>query len=294
MKVRALKVVMFLVTTFSVSLMLTGALLYKNVFGLMSAWSQENQIAVYLKVDTLATEKADLKNKILQHTSVERVEEVNRAQAAQSFQSTLKEFSTGLITNDEMIDLIPDTLEVYLKSSLSLEDQQKALTELGSFLKQQPTVDEISDSSGLLHKYRRIDGFFRGTGLLIFFVTLSVISLLIALMIRVYIDDSRAEIEVYSLLGATRWSIYKIFMSDVFWFLSSSLIVCYLLLIVVFGFIKNKLQHMELSVVFTDNLRFFGWPELIGLTALIFLFVLLNSFITVRQAITRLNQTLHE
>ena len=127
-------------------------------------------------------------------------------------------------------------------------------------------------------------------GFLVFMVVLSSISYLVALMVRVYIEDSKQEIEIYSLLGATRWSIYKLFLKDVFIFLTVSLLTSFTILFLSFHLIKTKFASSGLSFMIADNLKFLSFSEALFVTAALFVFIYLNSFLTIQTAVTKLNQ----
>lgn len=290
MKIAPLKVSLFIVITVSILMMISGLLFYKNLVGLLGAWSQGSKMNIFLKVDTTAPEINEIITAIKENDSVATVALIDRAQAGRAFQNSLKEFSTGLITDDEMIDLIPETIEVDLKNSVSLLERESIFSHLAASLKNRAQIDEISYSASWLKKFEMVDGIFRSTGLLVFLVLLFTISYLVALMLRVYIDDSKQEIEIYSLLGATRWSIYKLFLKDVFLFLTASLVVSFLLLFVAFNIIKSKLQSSGLSAIVSDNLRFLSFEESMVVVAALFIFIYVNSLFTIQTSVNKLNQ----
>jgi cell division protein FtsX len=290
MKINSLKVSLFFIITLSIFLIISGLLVYKNAVGFLTAWNQANKMVIYLKVDTTDVERQKLITELKAKPDISKVEVVDRAQAAKSFQSSLKEFSSGLITDDEMLDLIPETLEVDLSTSLNLKEREAAFSSLNDYLKTNTSVEDTNYGAAGLKKFERIDNFLRSTGLFVCFILVLSISYLVALMVKVYIDDSKAEIEVYSLLGATRWSIYKLFLKDIFAFLATSLFFAFGALLLVFIYLKDKLQNSELTRVVTDSLRFLTLQEILIVAALLFVFVYINSFLTIQNSVTKLNQ----
>lgn len=290
MKVAPLKLSIFVVITISILMMVSGLLFYKNLIGLLGAWNQSSKMSVFLKVDTTAEDKERIVSQLKEISAVEKVVVIDRTQAGTAFKNSLKEFSAGLMTEDEMLDLIPETLEVDLKSSIGLNQRESVFAEIASGLQQQSQVEEVSYSASWLRKFELLDNIFRTTGFMIFLIVLSSISYLVALMIRVYIEDSKQEIEVYSLLGVTRWSVYKLFLKDVFVFLTASLMTSLTILFFSFQLIKSKFASSGLSVMISENLRFLSFSEVLFVTAALFIFIYINSFLTIQTTVTKLNQ----
>ena len=110
------------------------------------------------------------------------------------------------------------------------------------------------------------------------------------MMVRVYIDDSKQEIEIRSLLGATRWSIYQLFLRDIFYFLAASLFVSFSVLFLIFTYTKNRLSDSELSSIIADNFQFLSLNESLFVISAIFIFIYTNSFFTIQSSVNRLNQ----
>lgn len=290
MKIAPLKLSIFVVITVSILMIVSGLLFYKNLIGLLGAWNQSSKMSVFLKVDTTGEDKERIISQLKETPTVETVTLIDRSQAGTAFRNSLKEFSVGLMTEDEMIDLIPETLEVDLKSSISLNKRESVFAEIAAGLRQQPQVEEVSYSASWLRKFELLDNIFRTTGFMVFLIVLSSISYLVALMVRVYIEDSKQEIEIYSLLGVTRWSVYKLFLKDVFVFLTASLVTSFALLFLSFQLIKAKFASSGLSVMISENLKFLSFSEVLFVTAALFFFIYLNSFLTIQTAVAKLNQ----
>lgn len=294
MKFDSLKTSLFLVCTLVFTAICLFLLFYKNVTGLLTSWGEQRALVIYLNVDTLPGEKENLLSELQKHPAVQTANLIDRNQAAQIFKSSLKEFSSGLITNDEMLDLVPETIEVNLKAEAPWAEREVQLRELKQTYLQHRSVDDITDSLSSLQKFKRVERYFKSTGLLILFSALVVLSLLVALMLRVYIDDSRAEIEVYSLLGATRWSIYKVYLKELLAFLSLSLLLSYAVLLGVFIYVRKLIQQSDFSSALSSNLSFFNLEELTLLSLTFFIFIFVASFFSVQKTVNRINQLLHE
>lgn len=294
MKIAPLKVSLFILITLSIITILMTFLGYKNILNLLGSWSQSNKMNIYLKVDSTEDDARGLTEIIKKNPAVSDINLVDRTVAGRTFQKSLSEFSSGLITEDEMIDLIPVTLEVDLQKQLGLAERDQIFSELQQQIKDLPQIDEIAFSAGWLKKFESADRIIRSFGVFIFLILLVSISYLIALMIKAFIEESKQEIEVYSLLGATRWSIYNYFLKDILVFLSSSVVASFILMFLFFVLIKNKLLSSGLSRVLADNLTFLSLGEATAIVLIVFLIIFANAYLTIQSSVNKLNQLSHE
>ena len=193
-----------------------------------------------------------------------------------------------------MLDLIPESIEVDLKANLSLKQRDDVFTALAAELKPNLAIEDIEYGATWIKKFEKIDRIIRSVGFFAFLVLLVTISYLVALMVRVYIDDSQQEIEVYSLIGATRWSIYQLFLKDVFIFLTASLATSFTILFALFYYAKETLSLSGLSATFTQNLNFLSYNESAFVVFMLFIFIYANCFFTIRSSVNRLNQISHD
>ena len=286
----SLKISIFVVITLSIFSMLAGYLIYKNLVNTLGVWNKANKMIVYLKVDASAEDKSALLQKLKGDSRVTDATETDRNKAGLDFQKSLKEYSSGLVTTDELVDLIPETIEVEVDRSLDSEARAAVFADLESTLRDNSAVDEVSYSATWLKKFEGLHKFVRSSGLFVFLLLLLLLSYLVALMIRAYIDDSKQEIEIYNMLGATRWSLYRLFLGNIVFFIGASLLVSFASLFTMFSYFKSHVGQAGLSQMLVDNLVFLSVAE-IGLLAFsVFTFIYLNSFFTVTASINRLNQ----
>lgn len=290
MKFNSLKVALFFITCLSILILISGFLVYKNSLIALGAWNNANKMLIFLKTDTLEKQRDELRQKIQAMDKVKSVTLIDRKQAGESFQKSLNEYANSLLTNDEMLDLVPETLEVDLIPELNLSERQTMFQRLSSVLKDEPAIEEVSYSATWLQKFEKIDRFLRSAGLIVFLMTTLLVSYLISLMIRVYIDDTKSEIEVYNLLGATRWSIYKLYLYDLAQFLALSLIVAMSLSAVFFNYAKTALAQSGLSKMVSENLIFLNFREGGILLAVLVASILTHCFFTITSSVNKLNQ----
>src|SRR4051812_12607127 len=114
MKLNSLKVALFFITSLCIVSLISGFLIYKNSLLALGAWNNSNKMLIFLKTDTPEAKRDELIKKINTLEKVRAATLVDRKTAGQNFQSSLKEYANSLLTNDEMIDLIPEPIEVDL------------------------------------------------------------------------------------------------------------------------------------------------------------------------------------
>jgi cell division protein FtsX len=256
----------------------------------LGAWNNANKMLIFLNTDTPETKREELIQKIRTFDKIKSVYLVDRNTAGASFQSSLKEYANSLLTNDEMIDLIPETIEVDLIPELTLSERQAAFQQLADNLKGNESIEDLSYSASWLQKFEKIDRFLRSAGMSVFLITTLLVSYLISLMIRVYIDDSKSEIEVYNLLGATHWSIYKLYLKDLFQFLFFSLVTSVALSALFFSYAKKELSQSGLSKIVSDNLNFLNFKEAVILLFVLSASIFIHCFFTITSSVNKLNQ----
>ena len=282
---------MLFTTALSIFLIVTGFLFYKNVLISLGAWSNANKIQVFLKTDAEEKEISKFQNDISTFEYVKSVNKIDRQAAGEQFKSTLKEFSSGVITEDELIDLIPVTLEVELVSNLSAQERQKQIENTVAQINKHSTlVEETSYSNTWLTKFEKVDKYLRFMGAIAFVSVLLLTSFLVSLMTRVYIDDAKNDIEVYNLIGATKWKIYKVFFSDLLKFLLFGVMASYLGSFVFFNAVKSQIEKTELLPLFVSNFAFLSTKESLVLFSLVLLVFLSHAFYTISSSINALNQ----
>lgn len=270
--------------------MLAGYLIYKNLINTLGVWNKANKMTVFLKVDASAEEKNSLLEKIKSLSNVTSAAVTDRDKAGRDFQKSLKEYSSGLVTTDELVDLIPETIEIEVDRSLDPDARTAAFSGLESALRGESAVDEVSYSATLLQKFEGLHKFVRSTGLFVFLLLLLLLSYLVALMVRAYIDDSKQEVEIYNMLGATRWSLYRLFLGNIVVFLATSLLLSFIALFAMFTYFKSHVGQAGLSQLLVDNLVFLSPGEIAVMALSFFIFIYVNSFFTVTSSINRLNQ----
>jgi cell division protein FtsX len=290
MKSNSLRVALLFVVTFSILSMISGFLIYKNTLLLLGAWSNSNKLQAFFKVDTGEKEINDLIQNLKTDRNVADVVRVDRKKAGTEFQKSLKQFASGLLSEDELIDLIPETIEVELVPVSDISIRTERVQKLAESLTATGLIEDVSYSSSWLKRFEKVDRFLKNFGFFIFLVLLTITSYLVSLMMRVYIDDSRNEIEVYNMLGATKWMILKLYMKDLFSFLSISLAASLGISFAFFYYIKSALLQNSILPQLAGALQFINFTEGLVLFGILILVFVLHSAMTISQAVNQLNQ----
>lgn len=291
MKTPTLKLAMLFTTALSIFMIVVGFLFYKNVLISLGAWSNANKIQIFLKTDTEEKDVAKIQEEVSALSSVKSVSKIDRQTAGEQFKKTLKEFSNGVITEDELIDLIPVTLEVDLIEGLSpFKRQQQIESTVSQINKFSSSIEEVSYSTTWLQKFEKVDKYLRLIGLMAFVSILILTSFMISLMTRVYIDGSKSDIEVYNLVGATKWRIYKVFFADLFKFLLFGVVASYAASFVFFNVLKSQILKSNLLPLFANGFSFLNAKESLILFGLVLIVFLAHAFYTVSSSINSLNQ----
>ena len=289
-----LKLSLLVVLSFSMSLILVSFLFYKNINILLGFWDKEAKITFYLKADATEPDKAKILEALKSDTDLESIQLVDRTAAAVDFKKMFGEYSSGIISVDEMIDLIPESYTAVLKSGLSTDEKDKKLSSLKQTLSAEPFIEEISYGGEWLNKFSKLDRALKIFGFTLSLVLSLTVCFISALMVRSLVDDSKSEIEVFSLLGATRWVIYRKYLQQFLFFFGLSIIVSLALTFAVYYIIKNRFLVNQGFQFIADNIRFLSATESAIPLTILFLFVMLGASLSLRSTIQRLSLFSHD
>jgi len=290
MKWSPLKVALISVISLSQILLLVFFLTYKNLNIALGSWSESANLTIYLKTDTTESDK----NQVIQF--LKKVNENNqivltsRDQAAKEFKKSIGQYASGLMNDDELTDLVPETIELIAPKSFSLDEKIDLFQKVSNALSKFSTVEESVFGLSWLERFSNVDKYIQHLGLGSFIILLLGMGFLSALMVKVLIEDSRAEIEVFNLLGATRWSIYKIYLKDISYTVALSLILTGALSYLLFYFARSALVHSELGQFVGARISYLSLQEFALFTFSVASFVYL---ISLGSMISSLNKVSH-
>lgn len=294
MRWSSLKISLLVVLSFSMMMVLTSFMFYKNINILLGFWEDDVKMSVYLKVDTTEDEKNNLLKQLQAEKKVLSATLVTRNEAAEDFKKILGEYSTGLISVDEITDLIPESIVVSLQNKLTQNEKTEVLADLKKKYLINPFVEEISYGTEWIKQFSKFDKALKFFGLLLFSVLSISVLFISALMARSLVEESKTEIEVLSLIGATRWFIYK---NNLLPFLYIFLLSSGLSLVTAFAtfyYFKNRFFIDQGFSFLSSNIRFLDSLEILYLLSILFFFVISGAVLSLKSAIQRLSLFAYE
>lgn len=290
MKWSPLKIALISVISLSQILLLVFFLSYKNLNIALGSWSESANLTIYLKTDASETEKVQVVQFLKKINENNQVTVTSREQAAQEFKKSIGQYAAGLMSDDELTDLIPETIELAAPKSFSINQKIDLFQKVSNALSKFASVEESVFGLSWLQRFSDVDKYIQSLGLSSFIILLLGMGFLSALMVKVLIEDSRAEIEVFNLLGATRWSIYKIYLKDISYTVALSLILTGTVSYILFYLTRAALLRSDLGQFVGSRLSFLSFQELSLFTISVAAFVYLISMISM---ISSLNKVSH-
>lgn len=252
----ALKISTLVVVTACFVVMGSTVLLSQNFKNLLTLWGEDVQMTVYLSQDLSDKGRQEIEEKLKATGKVGEIKLITQEKALGDFRTQLASYAPDISQDEELLKLIPSSLQVRLAEDVTTVEQMQVLGSLAAEVKGFQGVDEVSYGQDWVEKYAAlvtaIETTMRLLGLVILFAALFVISN----AIRASIQNRKEEIVVLEMIGATPSMIRKPFMMEgaVLGFSSSTMAV--LLCFALFWGIKNllvtKLSFLQLG----EHLRF--------------------------------------
>ncbi len=291
MRWSSLKLSLLVVLTFSMLLILMSFLFYKNLNILLGFWDKENRVSIYLKAEANESDKESILQLLKARAELEDIQFVNRNSATADFKKMFGEYSSGMISVDEMIDLVPEsfTARIILGSDADLNFSNFKLA-----LSSHPLIEDISYGGEWLSKFAKLDRALKFTGLTLALVLSVSVTLISALMVRSLVDESKNEIEVLSLVGATRWLIYKKNLMQLLYIFLLSLILSICISFSIFYFFKNYFLLNQGFYFIASSLKFLTATEVIFVLTALFVFVMTGASLSLRATLQRLSLFAYE
>ncbi|OFZ28365.1 MAG: hypothetical protein A2622_04500 [Bdellovibrionales bacterium RIFCSPHIGHO2_01_FULL_40_29] len=285
MRWSSLKLSLLVVLSFSMSLILSSFLFYKNLNILLGFWNKENRISIYLKAEALDTDKKEILDILKLESALTDIQFTDRDKATQDFTKMFGQYSAGMISVDDLVDLVPESYSA--KVPLNLDETE--LNRIKEKIMAHALVEEISYGGEWFKKFSKLDRALKIFGLTLFLVLSLAVTFISALMVRSLVDESKSEIEVLSLIGATRWHIYEKYLRQFLYFFVLSIGVSVGLCALAFVLIKSKFLSGQGLQFISENLQFLNWGEISMILGLLFVFVMAGASLSLRSTIQRLS-----
>lgn len=260
-----------------------GALLgSKNLKNILSQWGEEAQLTVYLKSSVDVSEKEEIEGRIRQHEIIDSVTYISPEMAMNDFKKNMKNYAPEGLQEEEILALIPSSLQVKIKSDVAVADRLSELTQLAEVIKGYPGVDDVSYGQDWLEKFSGVVSFVeRSLQFLILIITLASV-FIVSNIIRASIYSKKEEIIVLEMVGATPGMIRKPFVMEGF-VLSAlasgvSIFICFLVYYFLMDGVGKDLAYMKLNETF----NFFSYFSIALIIILQVLFGTLVSYFCVK------------
>lgn len=294
MKWSALKIALISVISLSQILLLTFFLTYKNLNIALGSWSENTNLTIYLKTDTTEPEKNQLIQFLKKVDERNHVVVTSRDQAAKEFKKSIGSYAGGLMSDDELIDLIPETIELVAPKNFSLDEKINLFQKVSSALSKFTTVEESVFGMSWLQRFSKVDKYIQTLGLGSFIVLLLAMGFLSALMVKVLVEDSRAEVEVFNLLGATRWSIYKIYIKDISLTVLLSLAMTFTITYGLYFVTRSTLLQSEFGRFVGERIYFLNPQEIATFVVAVIAFVYSISVVSMVSSLNKLSHLTYD
>lgn len=184
-------------------------LLVVNLENAAESWSERVQVTVYYDKDLTPQEQTDLRNRIQSLPGTAKVSWVGRDEALKRFRGRLKGQETLL--EGVRPEILPTSFEIALKKSSRSSDAVEAYV---SRLKTVPGIGEIQYGEEWVRRFNTFLTFMRLVGALVGGFLLMAVIFIVSNTIRLTIFARRDELEVMSLVGATRLFIKMPFLIE--------------------------------------------------------------------------------
>lgn len=184
-------------------------LLVVNLENAAESWSERVQVTVYFDKELSPQEQTDIRNRIQSLPGTSKVSWISRDEALRRFKGRLKGQETLL--EGVRPEVLPTSFEIALKKSNRSSDAVEAYV---SRLKTVPGIGEIQYGEEWVRRFNTFLTFMRLVGALVGGFLLVAVIFIVSNTIRLTIYARRDELEVMSLVGATRLFIKMPFLIE--------------------------------------------------------------------------------
>lgn len=174
-------------------------LVFVNLENAAATWSERVQVTVYFDQELSGQEQSSLRAKIMALPGASRVSYVSRDEAFKRFRSRLRGQETLL--EGVPAEVLPTSFEITLKSS---QRDSRRVESFVASLRQLPGISEIQYGEEWVRRFNSFLNFVRLVGALLGVFLVVAVVFIVSNTIKLTIYARREELEVMSLVGATR------------------------------------------------------------------------------------------
>lgn len=252
----ALKISTLVVVTACFVVMGAALLVSKNFKNLLTLWGEDLQLTVYLDPDISNVGRDGIEKKLKDSGKVATVKFIDQEKALNDFRSQLASYAPEVTKDEELMRLIPASLQVSLAKDVPPAEQSKVLQELALMVKELEGVDDVSYGQEWITKYSAFVGFVEKTLNLLGIIILLAALFVISNVVRASVQNRKEEIVVLEMIGATSSMIRKPFLREGAFLGFTSAVLAILLCYVVFSALKNLILEKFNFIQLGEHLIF--------------------------------------
>ena len=235
-------------------------LIFVNLENAAENWSERVQVTVYFDRELTPQDQTSFRGKISALSGVSRVSYVSRDEALKRFKSRLRGQETLL--EGVRPEVLPTSLEITLKRS-----HRDTVTVEGfvTSLKRIPGITEVQYGEEWVRRFNSFLNFMRLVGALLGGFLVIAVIFIVSNTIKLTIYSRRDELEVMSLVGATRFFIKAPFLLEG---LIQGLAGAMVSTLLLFGLFEGFLQNAGSFITFnptTSGLSFLPGEYIAGI-----------------------------
>jgi len=199
------------VGTITLALLIIGLflLIFVNLEGVTEDWSKRVQVTAYFDKELSPQEVAVFKTRINTLSGTDKVIYVGREEAVKRFRSRLK--GQESLLEGVSADVLPSSLEISLQRE---RRNSEAVAEYVERLKKVPGIGEVQYGDEWVRRFSTFMNFMRLLGALLGGFLLLAVMFIVSNTIKLTIYARKDELEVLSLVGATRFFIKAPFLIE--------------------------------------------------------------------------------
>lgn len=247
----ALKISTLVVVTACFVVMGAALLISQNFRNILTLWGEDMQMTVYLDPDISTAGREGIENKLKSSGKVGSIKFINQESALIDFRTQLASYAPEITKDEELMRLIPASLQVSLAKDIQPADQSQVLQQLALLVKELEGVDDVSYGQEWIAKYSAFVGVVEKTLNLLGVIILMAALFVISNVVRATIHNRKEEIVVLEMIGATPRMIRKPFLREgaFLGFASAALgvLICFGLYQVLRGLIIERLSFFQLG-----------------------------------------------
>lgn len=255
-------------------------LVYVNVEKTADDWSTKVEVTVYFDREPVPLQLAAIKKSIMDIPGAARVTYVRKDEAAKRFRARLR--GQESLLEGVAADLLPASLEIGLKREYRGND---AIQGFVGRLRKISGIGEIQYGDDWVRKFDTFMTFLRLIGMLLGGFLLLAVSFIVSNTIKLTIFARRDELEILSLVGATRFFIKAPFLLEgIVQGVTAAVLAILLLGGIYLAFLHNAENFMVLSPA--AGISFLPPEYLAGLLALGIIIGFMGSLVSLKRFIT--------